>query len=238
MTNISSTQHGQNVLNNTLGKIGAEGGGSIEAQIQAVFAMAYDTNVQVMKSKVQEYRAKLGEQQKINQTLADLERFKASGFDNADPGTKRRTDLPEHDKACECAMDVAKKRREGKDVSYEKGMQEWLTTGGGKDLKPAEKEAYLARARMVDTAARSGLDVDTLSHHNDGPSLIKGDSKNAFVDSLKAKLKANMDALGADSQLQMIDIQTIKGRMDAAMNALTTVIKGDADTKQKLSNNL
>ena len=36
----------------------------------------------------------------------------------------------------------------------------------------------------------------------------------------------------------MIDIQTIKGRMDAAMNALTTVIKGDADTKQKLSNNL
>jgi hypothetical protein len=91
---------------------------------------------------------------------------------------------------------------------------------------------------MVDTAARSGLDVDTLSHHHDGPSLIKGDSKNAFVDSLKAKLKANMDALGADSQLQMIDIQTIKGRMDAAMNALTTVIKGDADTKQKLSNNL
>jgi hypothetical protein len=58
------------------------------------------------------------------------------------------------------------------------------------------------------------------------------------VDSVKAKLKATMDALGADSQLQMIDIQTIKGRMDAAINALTTVVKGDADTKQKLANNI
>jgi hypothetical protein len=238
MSNISAAQHGQNVLINNLNKTSAEGGGSIEAQIQAVFAMAHETNVAVMKNKVQEYRAKLAEQQKLNQALADLERFKASGFANADAGTNRKHDLEKADEACNCAMATAKKRREGQNASYEQDMQTWVTTGEGKGLKPHEKEAYLARARLIDTAARAGFDVDSSSWHNDGPSLIKGDSKNAFVDSVKAKLKATMDALGADSQLQMIDIQTIKGRMDAALNALTTLVKSDADTKQKLANNL
>jgi hypothetical protein len=233
MTSVSPTQHGQNALINALDSIKKGGGASIESEIQAVFALAHETNTQVMKSKVQEYRSKLVEQQKINQALADIERYKA-GFKGAQPNDLR--DWTEQKDAAQQAgahANVAsRERREGKDSSYE---AELMKNAKGTS---AEKQAFVERARVMDLAARYGMDVHSVNNEADATAFIQGHAKNSFVDSVKAKLKATMDALGADSQLQMIDIQTIKGRMDAAINALTTVVKGDADTKQKLANNI
>ena len=233
MSSVSATQHGQNVLTNSLDAIKNDGGASIEAELQAVFALAHETNTQALKSKVQEYRAKLTEQQKINQALAEIERYKA-GFKGSQPNDLR--DWTEGKEAAQQAgahaAVTSKERSEGKASSYETELMK--NTKG----TPAEKQAFVERARIMDMAERYGMDVHTLNHEADATAFIQGHAKNSFVDAVKAKLKATMDALGADSQLQMIDIQTVKGRMDAALNALTTVVKSDADTKQKLSNNL
>ena len=88
MSTIQTTNYGNSVVMNTAKAINTEGGGSIEAQIMSVMALGYDTNVQIMKGKVQEYRAKLNEQQKLNKALADIEAYKA-GYSNAESTTKR-----------------------------------------------------------------------------------------------------------------------------------------------------
>jgi subtilisin family serine protease len=228
--NIQTTQYGNAVAMNAAKAAGSEGGQSIEAQVMSLMALGYQTNVNIMKQKVQEYRAQLKLQQQYNDALAYIEKYNA-GFSGTDAASKRT-----------------------EDATVSKGGQKALEANGGgapntnptggyeaaaastKGITDAQRKDLTERGKIADMAKSLGLSED--GENNDLNAFFKGDATKGFVDGLKTKIKGAMDAIGADLQLAMIDIQTIKGRIDQYMTAQTTFVKSTGDTAQSIARNL
>lgn len=233
VNNISTTAYGNTVAANAAKAAGTEGGQSIEAQIMSVMAMGYDTNVKIMKNQVQAYRAQLKLQQSYNDTLAKLETYKA-GFKGTDTSAIRQESTLSADgqKKIQSAIEKASP---GTKTNHNISSYTDLinnTTG----LSETDKRAALERAAMADQAKALGLSEN--GQNQDFSAFVKGDVTQGFVDGMKTKIKGAMDAIGADLQLAMIDIQTVKGRMDQMMTAMTQMAKSTADKGESIARNL
>ena len=231
MSGIQTTQHGNTVALNAARMSSAEGGQSIEAQISSVMAMGYDTSVKILKNKVQEYRAQLKLQQKYNDALANIEKMQA-GFKDTNASTIRTGDADSMKKA-QSAIEKAGAnniyKTPDRSVNYTNIVEDMGVSG-------TEGTAMKERAALADIAQEIGYaDQGANADRN---ALVKGDMTKGYLDGLKAKIKGAMDSIGADLQMQMIDIQTVKGRMDQFMTAMTQHAKSVADQGQSIARNL
>lgn len=225
--NIQTTQHGNAVAFNAARAAGAEGGGSIEAQVMSLMSMGYETNVKIMKNQVQAYRSQLKLQQTYNDALAKMEKYAA---DFSKPGETNNI------------------RSNGKDISSGSldKVQQAINAGASsyteavtnaKGLTDNERKDFMARAEVADMASALGMEAGGKAN-NDLNAFVKGDYTKGFHDAMKTKIKGAMDAIGADLQLAMIDIQTVKGRMDQYMTAMTQFTKSTADKGESIARNL
>lgn len=228
--NIQTTQHGNAVALNAARMAGSEGGGSVEAQVMALMAMGVQTNTAIMKNQVQAYRAQLKLQQQYNDALAKIEQYNAK-FSATDASTKRTED-----------SSVTKSMQKALDASGG-GKPNSTPTGGYAaaaanvtGLTDTQKKDLADRAAIADMAKTLG--ISETGENNDLNSFVKGDATKGFVDSMKTKIKGALDSIGADLQLAMIDIQTIKGRLDQFQTAMTTFVKGTSENSQTIARNL
>jgi hypothetical protein len=228
--NIQTTQYGNAVAMNAAKAAGSEGGQSIEAQIMSVMSLGYETNVKILKNKVQEYRAQLKLQQQYNDALAKIEQYSAK-FSGTDTNTKRTEDSAVTD-SMQKALTASGATKPATNPTGTYSDAASKATG----ITDAQKKELGERAAIADMA--KGLGLSETGENNDLNAFVKGDATKGFVDSMKTKIKGAMDAIGADLQLAMIDIQTYKGRMDQFMTAMTTFAKGTADQGQSIARNI